>query len=92
MKSSLEALDWDRFCQRLAAHAECALGRERVAHLAPFRERDGAVEAAQAVVEAMALCGTPARVASTISVVGDSNHSFRVNSAVNGLPAPRSAI
>lgn len=61
MKSSLEALDWDRLCQRLAAYAESGLGRDVIAHLAPFRDRDGAVEAAQAVVEASALCGTPAQ-------------------------------
>ncbi len=61
MKSSLEALDWDRLQQRLAAHAESALGRDRLLNLAPYRELAGAVEAAQAVGEATALCGTPAQ-------------------------------
>jgi len=46
MKSSLEALDWDRLCQRLSAHGESALGKDRLLHLAPCRDRDGAVEAA----------------------------------------------
>jgi DNA mismatch repair protein MutS2 len=61
MKSSLEAIDWDRLCRNLALHAESGLGRELVAHLVPFRDREGALEAAQAVGEAMALCGTPAQ-------------------------------
>lgn len=61
MKSSLEALDWDRLCQRLSAYGESALGRDRLLSLAPCRDREGAVEAAQAVVEATALCGTPAQ-------------------------------
>ena len=61
MKSSLEALDWDRLCRSLALHAESGLGRELVAHLVPFRDRESALAAAQAVGEAMALCGTPAQ-------------------------------
>ncbi len=60
MKTSLEALDWGRACELLAARAQSPLGRELLRHLQPFRTQDALREAIAAVREAAQLVATPA--------------------------------
>jgi len=59
VRSSLEALDWERACALLAAHAESGLGRELARRLRPFESREALHEAIEAVREAARMAEAP---------------------------------
>jgi DNA mismatch repair protein MutS2 len=71
VKTSLEALDWPRACELVAAHAESGLGRELARRLQPFRSLDSLREAVEAVREAAALLELPGGAAPAFTAIAD---------------------
>ena len=51
MKTSLELLEWERFCALLSEYAECALGRDLIHRLKPYRSRQDLDETFHSVEE-----------------------------------------